>query len=207
MSAERLMSAVIPVAIAFEGQRRLAEGALADVARAVKRASAREHDALLVFSLATGRVIDLNLSGDEAAVEQRYAQPATPEPEAVTRGPGRPKLGVVAREVTLLPRHWDWLATQPGGASVTIRKLVEAAKRGGEQQPSPRAAQEATYHFMRVMAGNLPLYEEAARALFASDLGRFTELTQNWPTDVRDHARRLATVAFDASAHRSDARV
>lgn len=186
-------------AIAFEGPRRLAEGSLLDVALSVKRAGAREHDALLVFNAATGRVIDLNLSGGEAEVRSRYAEPDAPEAPAVEpRGPGRPKLGVVAKEVTLLPRHWEWLAAQPGGASVTLRKLIDGARRSGDQG-SARAAQEAVYQFIRVMAGNLPLYEEATRALFASDTGRFTKLTQDWPTDVRDHARRLATSAFDAS--------
>ena len=117
-------------------------------------------------------------------------QPAAP------RGPGRPKLGVVAREITLLPRHWEWLAQQPGGASVAIRKLVEEARRTGEDKDRIRAGQEAAYRFMSAMAGNKPHYEEAIRALFAGDPVRFEELIAGWPADVRDHAARLAERAF-----------
>jgi hypothetical protein len=114
--------------------------------------------------------------------------PAAPEP----RGRGRPKLGVVAREVTLLPRHWDWLATQPGGASVALRKLVEEARRTGGDRDRSRAARDAAYHFMSAMAGNLPGFEEASRALFADDRRRFAGLIAGWPDDVRDHAVKLA---------------
>ena len=85
-----------------------------------------------------------------------------------------PKLGVVAREVTLLPRHWQWLGSQPGGASVAIRKLVEAARRANQEVDQRRQTQEAAYHFMSAMAGNLPNFEEASRALFANDRGRFS---------------------------------
>jgi hypothetical protein len=117
--------------------------------------------------------------------------PSTP------RGPGRPKLGVVAREVTLLPRHWDWLAQQAGGASVAIRKLVEEARRTGEQKHRTRQAQDAAYRFMSVMAGNRPHYEDAIRALFAGDPIRFEKLIAEWPADIRDHAGALAETAFD----------
>jgi hypothetical protein len=108
------------------------------------------------------------------------------------RGRGRPKLGVVAREVTLLPRHWDWLNTQPGGASVALRKLVEEARRTSGDRDRTRAAQEAAYHFMSAIAGDLPGFEEATRALFAYDRRRFGDLVAQWPEDVRDHAIRLA---------------
>ena len=111
--------------------------------------------------------------------------PHSPRP----RGPGRPKLGVVAREVTLLPRHWEWLAQQPGGASVAIRKLVEEARRTGEDRDRVRQAQEAAYRFMSAMAGNKPHYEDAIRALFAGEAARFEKLIAEWPADVRDHAR------------------
>ena len=104
------------------------------------------------------------------------------------RGPGRPKLGVVAREITLLPRHWEWLAQQPGGASVAIRRLVEQARRSGEDKDRMRQAREAAYRFMSAMAGNKPHYEDAIRALFAGDPARFEELIAGWPADVRDHA-------------------
>jgi len=121
---------------------------------------------------------------------------ASPSEVEGPRGPGRPKLGVVAREVTLLPRHWDWLNAQPGGASVALRKLVETARRVNEDKDRVRQAQEAAYRFISTMAGNEPGFEEAARALFAGDERRFDEMTASWPIDVRSHARRLAAVAF-----------
>ncbi|MGK4708801.1 DUF2239 family protein, partial [Pseudomonas aeruginosa] len=101
------------------------------------------------------------------------------------------KLGVVAREVTLLPRHWEWLAAQPGGASVALRKLVEEARRS--QSGRARQAQERAYHFMNAMAGDLPGFEEATRALFAGDPEGFAERIAGWPTDVREHAAWLAS--------------
>ena len=116
------------------------------------------------------------------------------------RGPGRPRLGVVAREVTLLPRHWDWLALQPGGASVAIRKLVEAARRSSGDKDRVRFAQEATYRFVSAIAGDKPHYEEAIRALFAADAARFDKLIAEWPADIRDHALVLAGRAFQREA-------
>ena len=108
------------------------------------------------------------------------------------RGRGRPRLGVIAKEVTLLPRHWDWLNVQPGGASVALRKLVDEARKTSGDRDRVRAAQEAAYRFMSAIAGNLPGFEEATRALFAYDRRGFTHLVANWPEDVRDYAVRLA---------------
>jgi uncharacterized protein len=104
---------------------------------------------------------------------------------------------VVAREVTLLPRHWDWLAGQPGGASVTLRKLVEQARKDNEGKDRLRRAREAAYRFLSAMAGNLPGFEEAARALFAGDRDRFAAIVAPWPQDVREHAVKLAARGFD----------
>jgi hypothetical protein len=113
-------------------------------------------------------------------------------------------LGVVAREVTLLPRHWQWLAQQPGGASVALRRLVDEARRANKDKDRVRRAQEAAYRFMATMAENKPHYEEVARALFAGDAERFEAWTASWPADVRDHARRFAAAAFEpAGAHQS----
>jgi hypothetical protein len=103
---------------------------------------------------------------------------------------------VVAREITLLPRHWEWLALQPGGASVAIRKLVDDARRGGEDKDRIRHGQDAAYRFMSAMAGNRPHFEEAIRALFTPNPQRFNELITGWPVDVRDHAAHLAERAF-----------
>ena len=114
--------------------------------------------------------------------------------------PGRPRLGVVAREVTLLPVHWQWLNGQPGGASVTLRKLVEAARRVNAAKDRIRSAREAAYRFMTAMSGNAPGFEEAIRALFAGNRARFEEFTESWPVDLRDHARRMASPSFDQPA-------
>ncbi len=147
---------------------------------------------ILIYNDSTGRAIDIDTRGGDSEVLARLAQPAPP---GRPRGRGRPRLGVIAREITLLPRHWQWLAAQPGGASVAIRKLVETARRANHEQDTTRQRQEAAYHFMSAMAGNLPNFEEAARALFALDRTRFSELIQSWPADIRDHAFKLAFAA------------
>ena len=188
-----------PQFTAFIGQQRLASGPLAEVAIAVMNASRNlAAPPIIIFADATGQPIDLDLRGTEREVVARLPQPA-PDPEAATdeasaepRGRGRPKLGVVAREVTLLPRHWEWLGAQPGGASVALRKLVEEARRANGDADRARAAREATYRFMSVMAGNLAGFEEASRALFADDRRRFVGLIAGWPDDIRDHVVKLA---------------
>jgi uncharacterized protein len=188
--------------IAFEGDRRIASGDLGEVARAAKQALDRSETAVAVFDGRTSAPVELDLRGSLEQVLARLPgisrAPAAADHSAPTapRGPGRPKLGVVAREITLLPRHWDWLAQQPGGASVAIRKLVEQARRGGEDKDRIRSAQEAAYRFMSVMAGNKPHYEEAIRALFAPDPVRFEKLIADWPADIRAHAAKLAERAF-----------
>jgi hypothetical protein len=141
----------------------------------------------------------VDFRGSAEDVLRRLAQTegnqATPDGP---RGPGRPKLGVVAREITLLPRHWDWLNAQPGGASVALRKLVEEARRANGGKDRVRQSQEAAYRFMSIMAGNRPGFEEATRALFAGHRDRFDQLIAPWPKDVRHHARKLAADALDA---------
>ena len=193
-----------PTCIAFEGDRRIASGDLREVIRAAKEALDRHKDAaIIVFDGKTSATIEIDFRGSMADVLARLPDdagaPIPAEAAAVTvpRGPGRPKLGVVAREVTLLPRHWEWLARQPGGASVAIRKLVEAASRTGEDKDRIRQAQEAAYRFMSVTAGNKPHYEEAIRALFAGDAIRFEQRIAEWPDDIRAHTSRLAERAFD----------
>ena len=180
---------------AFEGRRRLVTGTLAEVALAVKRAG--QGKPIIIFSDATGRSLDLDLRGSDDEIIARLPKAAPPpvEPEPPTgepRGRGRPKLGVVAREVTLLPRHWEWLNARPGGASVALRKLVDEARRANGDRDRRRAARDAAYHFMSTMAGNLANFEEASRALFADDRRRFAGLIADWPTDIRDHIVKLA---------------
>jgi hypothetical protein len=181
---------------AFEGQRRLATGPIAEVALAIKGATRPSASPIAIFSDNTGRPIDIDLRGSNAEVLARLSamSPAVAEVAAPSepRGRGRPKLGVVAREVTLLPRHWEWLAAQPGGASVALRKLVEEARKANGDRDRRRTARDAAYHFMSAMAGNLPNFEEASRALFADDRRRFTSLIAPWPADIRDHVVKLA---------------
>lgn len=183
-----------PSHTAFEGYRRLASGPLAVVALAVRRAmDGQTSGPVLVFDNATGRSIDMDTRGTDAEIVERFRGEGGPDADAADqedtpdtpRGRGRPKLGVVAREVTLLPRHWDWLAQQPGGASVALRKLVEAARRTNADGNNRRVARERAYHFMSAIAGDLPGFEEASRALFADDRGRMSELIAGWPEDVR----------------------
>jgi hypothetical protein len=200
---------------AFEGTRLLLSGPLIEVALAVKTASDRgTSESILTFDDATGRVVDFDLRGSKADVVERLARSST-EPSSLTnprradvpprsrvaasseepkeiRGRGRPRLGVIGREVTLLPRHWEWLAAQPGGASVALRRLVDEARRNGAPVQAMRAAQERAYHFMSAMAGDLPGFEEATRALFANNRARFEQQVASWPGDVSAYAIRLA---------------
>ena len=191
----------LPV-VAFAGQRLIARGPVGEAMAAV-HAAAGAGEGPLVFGLADGRVVDLDLRGDLSAARARLAPGAVGEAEPERRGPGRPKLGVVAREVTLLPRHWDWLAAQPGGASVALRKLVEAALKAGEGPERARRAKDAAYRFMTAMAGDLPGYEEATRMLFAGDWTAFDAAVEGWPEGVRDVAREMAQGAWRNGADRA----
>lgn len=206
----------------FQSGRCLASGRLSEVALPMKAAldaSARSLQAppVLLLDDTTAEVIDLDWRGTPKEVLARLKamvaatpDPATagasdepdnaaPAPGAVpARGPGRPRLGVVAREVTLLPRHWEWLATQPGGASVALRKLVEVARRDSETRDRVRQASAVAYRFMSTIAGHEAGFEEASRALFAGDQAGFDVLIAGWPVDVQHHLKRLAADAFRA---------
>jgi hypothetical protein len=191
--------------IAFaDAKRCIASGGLRQVALRVKEVLDADPAAqVLVFDEAAGRVIDLDLRGSAEDINKRLAHTDDMLPEeaesgeqAAVRGRGRPKLGVVAREVTLLPRHWEWLNAQPGGASVALRKLVEDARRGNAGKEGIRQSQEASYRFMSAIAGDQPNFEEATRALFAGERERFAQLIAAWPHDVRDHLDKLADGAF-----------
>jgi uncharacterized protein len=177
---------------AFFGSRLVAAGPVSEVASTVREGLEREPAAtVLILDDETARQVELDLRGTPAEVGARYRE--------APRAPGRPKLGVVAREVTLLPRHWEWLAGQPGGASVALRKLIDEARWTHSARDRVRRAQESAYRFMATMAGNEPGFEEATRALFARDPDRFAEHTQSWPGDVRAYATRLAADALAAS--------
>jgi hypothetical protein len=186
---------------AFEGTRCIASGELAQVALKAKNlVDAGEQ--VLIFDDSTSEAIEVDFRGTADDVLKRLAQTkdapigSMPDAEDLPRGPGRPKLGVVAREVTLLPRHWDWLNGQPGGASVALRKLVDEARRTNEGPDRVRQSKEAAYRFISVMAGNRAGFEEATRALFAGHQERFNQLIEPWPPDIRHHAKMLASVAF-----------
>jgi hypothetical protein len=187
---------------AFAGMQRIAAGELPAVVAVVKPYIDKGAEQnILIFDDFTSESIGVDFRGSLSVVFSRLPKAAVPEVEApaveaVARTAGRPKLGVVPREVTLLPRHWEWLATQPGGASVALRKLVESASRANETKDRIRQAQEAAYRFMSTMAGNLPGYEEAVRTLFADKPEQFGLHTEAWPADVRDHARMIALRAF-----------
>lgn len=188
--------------IAFAQRKCIAQGTPREVASAVKSfVDANASESPLIFDASTSQPVEIDLRGSLPAVlkrlpvEQKEAH-EVPQ-QTLPRRPGRPKLGVVAREVTLLPRHWEWLAAQPGGASVALRKLVEEARRASTRVDELRQAKEAAYRFMNAMAGNEPGYEEATRALFASDLERLRECLASWPHDVRKHALVLAENAVN----------
>lgn len=167
----------------FEGTRRIASGDVADVAGPMQEA-ARRGAQVLALDDRTGRPVDLDLRGTPAEIAARHGAP---------KRRGRPKLGVRAREVTLLPRHWDWLATQSGGASAALRRLVEAAMRADPGDADRGRRHEAAYGAAQALAGDLPGYEEAMRALFAGDLDSVAIRAAAWPADIRDYVLALAT--------------
>ena len=183
---------------AFLGLQKIAAGSALHVALAIKALpeASTTTQAALIFDDATGRQIDFDLRGSVEDDTRRLSEDAASVASSAPKGPGRPKLGVVAREVTLLPRHWDWLRTQPGGASVALRKLVEVARGDTAGVDAKRRAQAAADRFMMAMAGDLPQFEDATRALYAGDSRLFGELTANWPADVRRHALTLAAPAL-----------
>jgi len=186
---------------AFAGHRCLASGSLTQVARKVKAVSDQdEEQPILVFDDRTGESIELDLRGTLKDVVERIgrleksgATIAQEKPQ--NRGPGRPKLGVIPREVTLLPGQWDWLDEQPGGASAALRRLIYDAKLSGQKKDHARQAQEAVYRFMTTMAGNFSDFEEALRAFYRRDHDRFGMLVKKWPKDVRRHLKKLMELA------------
>jgi hypothetical protein len=182
---------------AFENHRCVAEGDLTTVATQVRTIwNEALQSSTLIFDNITGKVVDVDFRGSLNEVLERLPV-ATPketevaEPDGAAK-PGRPKLGVTAREVTLLPRHWEWLGAQPGGASVALRKLVEEARRANADKDKLRQVQEATIRFMTAMAGDFVGFEEASRALYRGERLRFEATIEDWPTDVRQHLQLLA---------------
>ncbi len=181
---------------AFAGDKRVAFGDLAHVVLSVKRRQDKGAQSILIFNDESGTVMDFDFRGSNEDVLERL-KPYLPQQSPSTPvGPGRPKLGVIAREVSLLPRHWEWLATQSGGASATLRRLVEEANKSSFGKNQVKQAQERTYRFMLAVAGDFPLYEEALRALYKKDQPRFRSQIASWPKDVREYIRALAAPVF-----------
>lgn len=182
---------------AFAHHEIIARGPIAAVALAVQAAEAKGMS-VLVFADGTGRIVDLDLRGSADEIAARFAS-SEPGAEAAQRGRGRPKLGVIAREVTLLPRHWEWLSLQRGGASPTLRRLIDEARKAEKARGVPTMDGERAYRFLSAMAGDLPGFEEVSRALFAGDGKAFAERMVAWPPDVRAYALELSTQAADHS--------
>lgn len=193
MSTE-IQSAAVPSCTAFLDDRRVAFGAYDAVAQVLAGMDLTK-GRLLVFDDATGEQVDHPWPTGCVRAQPEVSSD-TQTCAAAPAGVGRPRLGVVAREVTLLPRHWEWLAQQRGGASAALRRLVDEARKAHAEHDAQRLAKEKAYRFMSAMGGGLPGFEEASRALFAHDAGAFAERIQDWPADVRAHLGWLARDAF-----------
>ncbi len=186
---------------AFDHHRLIAQGPLLEVVHAAKQAlESGVREPLLIFDDTSSREIEIDFRGTLDDVLARLNPAGLESSPSANRGPGRPKLGVVSREVTLLPRHWDWLAQQPGGASAVLRRLIEQVARRGSPKERARLAVESTERFMRTMAGDLAGYEEASRAFYRGERDVFATLIRSWPADVGTHLQRLAAIAWDELA-------
>lgn len=187
------------VCTAFRESKLIASGKMVDVALAAKQQLDKNSKIpVLIFDDSTGQQIEFDFRGSEEKFLARLkamVEPASQDVEPKA-GPGRPKLGVVSREIGLLPRHWEWLAKQPEGASSVLRKLVEDAQKKNASRDELRRIQEAAYRFMTIMAGDLPDFEEALRAFYAKDKAKFAKLIGTWPKDIREHAMKLAKPAL-----------
>lgn len=180
---------------AFIGDKMIAAGAPTDVALALKAAGADVSGPMpLVFNDATGEVLELDLRGSERDIVARL-QPKAEEPPRPARG--RPKMGVTAREVTLMPKHWEWLSKQQGGASAALRRLVEAASKSSATEDAKRTLQDRAYKVIYALAGHLPGYEEVVRSLFADDAKRLVALCSEWPSDIRTYVLKLTAAAAE----------
>jgi hypothetical protein len=178
---------------AFHQQRQIAHGNLSELLQQIQATSPSE-EPVFIFNDRNGKRLDIHVHGDEASALTVYPELGNPQSEetAVVKSRGRPKLGVSSKEVTLLPRHWEWLATQPGGASATLRRLIDQARKTNDPAENKRRRHERAYQFMYEIAGDLPEYEASLRALFADDEAGFTACIANWPQDIRQYAWQLA---------------
>lgn len=195
------MSATIatPLIIAFANTTLLTSGPLATVVAAVKNYADIHADTnIQIFNAQDSKPVEIDLRGSIADIlanfpSEQSAPTSDTDIDVTNRLPGRPKLGVISREITLLPRHWEWLSQQKGGASVTLRKLVDEARHSSKEKDALRAAQESAYRFMTAMAGNEVNYEDAVRALYAKDIVLLRTLIETWPKDIQSHTLYLIT--------------
>lgn len=183
---------------AFDGHKLLTQGPLEDVVLKLKRhLKSNPNSSPLVFSDSSGKQMDFDMHGTEKEVLQKlHIYRGTDGAPTLNQGPGRPKLGVVAREISLLPRHWEWLSTQSGGASATLRRLVDETKKTSFGKDLVKQAQERTYKYMSAIAGDLPNYEEALRALYKKDKALFKTQISDWPSDIKEYAKTLSIEVF-----------
>lgn len=184
---------------AFKKEKLIAEGDLKKVILKTKRELMRSPEsAILIFSNETGKTMDFNFQGSENEVLSRlevFLEPKI-EIDPKEKKVGRPSLGVISREVSLLPKHWEWLACQSGGASAEIRRLVEKAMKQTQAASTVKMAQEKTFRFLNTIAGNFPNFEEAIRSLYRRDLNAFEQIIKFWPVDIKDHALHLSKHAW-----------
>jgi uncharacterized protein len=194
MAATRQTAALPPSSCtAFDGARRAVSGSYVQVAIALKEYIRKKSDAsILIFDDTTGKQIDFDLRGTDQEIAERIRNHYPENCAQAKRPAGRPRLGVISREVTLMPHHWEWLAEEPGGASASLRRLVEIALRTGPSEMARlRRIHERTYCFMSAIAGNFPNFEEASRALFASNIPGLKKRICKWPPDIRRHILNL----------------
>jgi len=175
--------------VAFAGHRLLARSSATEVVAALWKHQKRGGGGqVLAFDETTGAQTDFDLRGTLKDALDRLAQHPLLAPDPPPRtGPGRPRLGVISRDISLLPRHWEWLEAQPGGLSATLRRLVDEARKQDPEGDRARQARDSISRLMWALAGDLPGFEEATRALFAPDPRRVAELIDKWPRDLRDY--------------------
>ncbi len=182
---------------AFEGHKLLFRGKLHDVVLKIKKKLGKsDNSSVWIFNDLTGKIMDFNFQGSEKDVLKRLEIFSSEDAKKASTGPGRPKLGVISREISLLPRHWEWLAGQPSGASATLRRLIEDAKKKSQGSHNIKQLQERSYKVMSVLAGDLGGYEEALRALYKRDEKKFYQQMKDWPQDVKDHLNELSKPIF-----------
>lgn len=184
---------------AFDAHSLIAYGDLAEVVLKIKGSIGKASiSTILIFSDITGKTIDFNFHGSKQEILKRLEVYTSVQDAEPSSGPGRPKLGVVSREVSLLPRHWEWLATQRGGASATIRTLIEDTMKKASAGQSAKQIQDRVYQIMSVLAGDLSDYEEALRAMYKKDKKSFLGYIEGWPKDVQNYLVKSSKEIFEA---------